>query len=314
MTSNHAKREKVLEPKAKGSYIDTAILKTLCYRDLFDYPLTEEEIAEFLVEKSARQKEIAHVLAQLVAEKRVEEKDGFFFLPGRKEIVNTRLVREEISEEKFIRARRFARMLRFIPWVRAVFLTGALAAGNSHKEDDIDLLVVTRKNRVWLSRLLITLLFDLLRIRRRGSKVSGGRFCLNMFLAESALMVPDDEQNLYSAHEVVLAHPLWAKNYLHQRFLGENIWVLKHLPNVEVPQVKIKAEKSSNFFGKTVNFFWILIDLSAQKLQLIYMSGKRTREIVERQRILFHPIDLARKILPAYRVRLYRVLHAKTAP
>src|SRR3989344_1177585 len=297
--------------------LDEAILKTLCYRDLFDYPLTEEEITKLLIERSARPKEIPHVLAQLVAEKKVEEKDGFLFLPGRKQVVKTRLKREEVSEKKFPRAARFAKVLRFLPWVRAVFLTGALAAGNSHEEDDIDLLIVARKNRVWLTRLLATLLFDLLRVRRqKGKKVSADQFCLNMFLSETSLTVPDSEQNLYSAHEIVLAYPLWTKDYLHLRFLGENPWVRRYLPNVEIPEARLKAPSGRNSLPATVyhllsNSFWTLADLFAQKLQLVYMRGKRTREIVERQRILFHPVDLAREILSAYRVRLYRVLHAK---
>lgn len=294
--------------------LDVAILKTLCYSDLFDYPLMEEEIIHFLIEQPAGPKEVSRALAQLVAEKKVEDQAGLFFLPGRKEIVGIRLRREEISAKKFARALSLAKLLRFLPWVRAVFLTGALATGNADPQDDLDFLIVTKENRVWITRLLATLLFDLLGVRRRGKEKFADKVCLNMFLSESAIVVPKNEQNLFSAHEVALARPLWTKDLLHKRFLGENSWVRKYLTNVEVPEARVKAPAERKnllyiFYFLLSNSFWTFTDLFAQKLQLIYMRGRRTREIVERQRILFHPVDLSKEILPAYRIRLYRVLH-----
>lgn len=291
-----------------------AILKTLCYRDLFDYPLTEEELGEFLIEKAAGRSEVAHALAQLVAEDKVKEERGFYFLRGREEVVEIRLKREKISGKKFLRVRRFLKVLRFLPWVEAVFLTGALAAGNAQRDDDIDLMVVTRRNRVWLTRFLATLLFDILRIRRKPRQESQrDQFCLNIFLAENALALPESEQNLYSSHEVALAYPLWSRGYINERFLSENPWVTRFLPNLELPEVRTKAAKFSGILGKAAAAFWSCLDFALWRLQLSYMGGKRTREIVERNRIFFHPVDLAKKILPAYKVRVYRALHSNFA-
>jgi predicted nucleotidyltransferase len=293
------------------NHLEEAILKTLCYRDLFDYPLTEGEIAEFLVEESAHSSEVGRVLAQLVAEGKIGQSQGFYYLSGREKIAAVRRQRELISERKYARARKLAQILRRFPWVRAVFITGALAAGNAEKEADLDFLVVTRRNRVWLARLGVYLLFSVLGWKRpRGVEEAPDRVCLNMFLAEDELAVPDEEQNLFTAHEVALARPLWARDFLHQRFLGENPWVKNFLPNLDLPEVKIPASKS---FGRPVatviRRLLDFLDWLSHQFQLLYMRGRRTREVVERNRILFHPINLSREILAAYRVKLYAQLH-----
>lgn len=289
------------------SDINEAIIKTLCYRDLFDYPLTEEEMAEFLIDVPASFQEFQQALARLVAEGKVGQRKSLHFLPGREGNVAIRIGREKISERKYARALKSAQILRYLPWIRAVFITGALAAGNAEKEADLDFLIITRRNRVWLTRFFVYLLFSILGWKRpRGVEEAPDRVCLNMFLAEDALAVPDENRNLFSAHEVALARPLWAKDFLHQRFLGENHWVKNFLPNLEIPAVKIPAPQSSI---RPVVLVFDFLDWLFRQIQLLYMRRRRTREVVERNRILFHPVDLSRDILPAYRVKLYAQLH-----
>lgn len=290
--------------------VHKAVIKTLCYRDIFDYPMEEVELISFLIESSANPLTVRRALAQLIAEGKVEDRDGYLLLPGRKEIAKKRRRRTETSKEKYAKAHRLAQLLKKIPWVRAVFLTGALAAGNAREEDDIDFLIITGNNRVWITRLLSYLLFSLLGLKRKsGVDEAPDMVCLNMFLAEGALKIPKDEQNLFTAHEVALAHPLWAKDRLHLRFLGENPWVGNYLPNVKLPKVKNKDRKPGGFLRRVWGSLLGLFDIVVHKIQLFYMRKKRTREVAERDRILFHPIDLSRKVLSAYKVRLYGVFH-----
>ncbi len=262
------------------------------------------------MEEVAHLEDVRRTLARLVAEGRIGQTGAFFHLLGRERISRTRREREKISAQKWQRAHRLSRLLRFFPWVRAVFLTGAVAAGNAEEKSDLDFLVVTRKNRVWLTRLFSYLLFTLLGVRRRREqKVAPDRVCLNMFLAETALVVPEEERNLFTAHEVALARPLWAKDYLHLRFLGENTWVRDFLPNLAVPEIKIPARPASSILRRGIDLVLSGADLFLHQLQLLYMARHRTRETVERQRVLFHPVDLAHQVLAAYRVKLYSEMH-----
>ena len=74
-------------------------------------------------------------------------------ITGRKSI--TRIKREQISKKKLQIARKAAKILGKISTVRFVGVTGALAMFNANIDSDIDLLIITSKNRLWLTRLCV---------------------------------------------------------------------------------------------------------------------------------------------------------------
>ena len=210
-----------------------AILRTLAYADVFDYPLTASEIWQFLISKEKRgQEKIFKEMAVLKKEKRVKENRKFFHLPGRKEVIALRKKRKRWSRRKLIIARRTARWLRLIPFVKMVTVTGNLAMLNSDQDDDIDFLIVTTRGRLWFTRLLAVLLVELISSRRRPKdKKVKDKICLNMFLDEAHLGLPKKERDLFSAHEVCQLKVLWEKKHLYQAFLAKNQWIKDFLPN-----------------------------------------------------------------------------------
>ena len=132
-----------------------AILKTLAYFDIFDYPLTLVEIWKWLYvenNRSASLSEVRQSLAQLAG--RVETKNGFWFLPGRSGIIQTRLERYSIAEEKFKKLLKVVKVLRRIPFIKMIAVCNRLAYSNTDEKGDIDLFIITEKNRLWLTRLL----------------------------------------------------------------------------------------------------------------------------------------------------------------
>jgi len=210
-----------------------AILRTLAYADVFSYPLTKEEIRKWLISEDRRQesrKKFAHSLKLALDSCQIRVTDGFYYLHNRKEIVKLREQREVWSQSKFKIARRVAPWLRFIPWVKMVGVTGALAMANSDQKDDIDLLIITSRDRLWLSRGLIVCFLRLTRLYRRPGKIKN-KICPNMLLDEKHLAMPKKERDLFSAHEVLQMKPLWERGRTHQRFLRANQWSQKFLPN-----------------------------------------------------------------------------------
>jgi len=285
--------------------IEKAIIKTLVYRDLFDYPLSPKEIHRFLIQQDSSRETVEKTLRGMVTEGKIEKKGMYYFLSGREKIVQFRQKREAISQRKFREAFHYANLLRFIPWVKAVFATGALAVGNAGEESDLDLLIIAAPRRLWLTRFLVFFVFSLLGVMRKPQSVQvKDKICTNIFLSESALATPSDEQNLYAAHEVVQARPIWEKDTLQRRFLAENRWVKRFLPNFGLPS---KPDKS-RFRGGFPPLDWV--ELLVYKLQLKYMEKRRTREVVTPKRILFHPIDRAAEILPRFERNLDKVLQA----
>lgn len=214
--------------------MEKAILQTLAYADIFDYPLRQEEIWHWLISTDNKQpatynkKAFEVSLKKLLKVGRCKFWDGYYCLTGREQIVELRKQRERWSVSKIKRAKRIAGILKFLPWVKLIGITGGLAQNNSHKDDDIDLLFITSRQRVWLTRGFTVLILRLLRLYRRPGKIAD-MICPNMFITEESLrMQPED---LFIAHEVCQLKLIFVKNRTYQRFLKANLWVRKFLPN-----------------------------------------------------------------------------------
>ncbi len=225
--------------------MEKAILRTLAYADVFNYPLIKEEIWRWLISEDGRQpaplrlarpgktedrKRFAHSLKLVLDSRKIRTSQGFYYLKGRQSIVSLRRKREAWSRKKLKFAEKVAGILRLIPWIKLIGVTGALAMRNADKEDDIDLLIVSSKNRLWLTRGLVVSFLRLTRIYRRPGKIKD-KICPNMLLDEEHLVILKKERDLFSAHEVLQMKPLWEKRRTYRRFLRANQWSQEFLPN-----------------------------------------------------------------------------------
>jgi hypothetical protein len=210
------------QPTDCASALAQAVLCTLAYADLFDYPLTLPELAQYLIGCPATSDEIAAALQEQPAlTKRVAAQDGFYFLRGRAAVVETRRARAAVSQRLWPRAARYIRVLRHFPFVRMIAVTGALAVDNVGDNPDIDLLVVCAPGRVWICRRL--LIFAV-----HGIRLLGDEICPNFVLAADSLGIP--QQDLFTAHELAQMRPL-AGHRVYQTMLAYNAWMAAFLPN-----------------------------------------------------------------------------------
>lgn len=215
--------------------IQKVILQTLVYADIFDYPLRGEEIWRYLI--SAKNFSFSALQKELNTPKIPVDSEGqYYFLKGRGDIVRIRNKRLKDSVKKLKIAQRVACWLKLIPTIKMVVITGALAMNNADEDEDIDLLIVAAKDRLWLTRMLTVILVEIVACRRHpGDPPVGGqvrdKICLNMFLDEAHLSVPLEEQNLFIAHEVSQVRLLWDRQGSYQKFISQNLWLKKYLPN-----------------------------------------------------------------------------------
>lgn len=269
-----------------------AILKTLHYADIFDYPLTAGEIKKFLPEPADATFE--ETLSQMGS-------GPYYYLPRREGIVELRRRREVYSQPKLKKARKVAAVLKFIPWIKLVGVTGALALENSDEGDDIDLMIITAPKRLWLTRGLVVTFLLLTSQYRRPGKVKD-RICPNLMLSEDVLEFPDHD--LFTAHEIVQMRPVFVRGNTYQRFVRANQWIKDFLPNVN--RKSRIVNRPQQFNHSTIQPFSFLENL-AYKLQLKYMKKKKTVEITTPSVIRFHPQDTRQWVLDEYQKRVYTI-------
>lgn len=261
---------------------------TILYHNIFDYPLTKAELSKWKVAKG---------VSSLTS---ITSKDGFYFLKGREEIIKKRLQKEKYSKKKLKIAQKASKLISKIPSVLFVGITGALAMNNAGKNSDIDLIVVTKQNTLWLTRLVILVILFLLGIpiRRAGENEQRDKLCLNMWLDKTDLVWPKKDRNIYTAHEIAQIVPLVNKQKTYEKFLWKNKWILDFWPSAigrEYIGTRISYIAKNQY--AIYNILYTFLNKFAFKIQYFYMRNKITREIVTPTRAIFHPTDWGKKVL-----------------
>jgi hypothetical protein len=268
------------------------ILATVTYYDSMDFPMTEFEVWKHLiradyyaVDQCAMKIELEHVIKELRNKNLaafLDNRNGFYFLKGRDEIVVKRIASTKLAAEKIRGIQSVVSFLRFIPFVRMVAITGRLAMKNARPQSDWDLLVVLKNKRIWIGRTLVTLAVHLIGKRRRGKKIAD-MVCLNYFVTDESLEVIT--KDLFSANEYTFLYPLFGWEVF-KRFQINNKWIRSMKPNYDLvsicPLKTLRDSRISSFvrsFGELILNFSLLENvLKTVEKRKIMTNPKTTRE------------------------------------
>lgn len=296
--------------------MEKAILKTLIYADIFEYPLKGYEIHKWLIGKKANLRQVEKALQRLNQELRIMNYGGCHFLKSNKVLVHKRRQKEKQSDKYLQKAILIAQILRVIPTVKLIGISGGLAMNNASKSDDIDLFIITAKNRLWISRLLILSILSLTGQRRKVSdslKQAAGKLCLNTILEEDKL--EQESKDIYLAHEVLQMKVLWQRDGIYQKYLEENSWAFKFLPNwvgnsgQELRIMNYESRKKQKNHNSLFMLYDSILGISenlAKKFQLWYMKQPQGLERIEEGALYFHPNDYRVNVLQEYKNFLAR--------
>lgn len=233
------------------------IITTLAYYDIFDYPMSSFEIWKYLLvldvqshtfdveeEKRISLADAIKELDSAEIKKYIEEYQGFYFLKGRKNLVSQRIEKNKISEKKFKIIRRTVRFLRFMPFVRAIAVTGRVAMKNAGAGSDLDLFIILERGRIFTGRTLVTFLTHILGKRRHGGKVAN-RICLNYFITNGSLEV--STKDLFSSSEYSFIFPMFGFETFH-KFQLANGWIADFKENYRADELaNLKLLEDSSF-------------------------------------------------------------------
>ncbi len=279
----------------------TAIITVLNRFDLFDFPLTDFEIWQFLPVKAS----FAEVRNALQESKTIENKFGFYFLKNRSEIVEIRQERYRDSAEKIKIAQSRIRLFSWLPWIRLISLANIIGPNNIKPGSDLDLFIITKKNRAWMVKGLASFIFAVLNLRPTKRK-SKNTICLSYVVDESALDLSNglhNENDWYFSYWFIGLMPLYGSTQMYSKLCEANPWLYKMLPNWNLansaPRKRFISKKiSANTFS-----FWNLFENMAHAFHM-FVLARALREqanigssvIINNHVLKLHPGDRRDKL------------------
>ncbi len=208
-------------PRAFGPSLEHAILETLAYFDVFDFPVCPEAMHRYLHDLPVSRAGLQAALYSLALARRIETQDGYYVLAGRRSLVDLYASSAPQKARCLHLALQYGRLLSRLPFIRMVAITGSVAMQNGASGADLDYLLVTPSGRVWLGRLFAVAL-------GRWARLQGDILCPNIVLSADSLLWR--QRDIYAAHELTQMIPVSGFD-LYWRLRALNAWTQTFLPN-----------------------------------------------------------------------------------
>lgn len=287
------------------------VVQTLKYFSLFDYSPTFEEILVFLTRKTNPQN-LQKSIKTLIKGNRLSEKDNRYTLGEYIKTARNLKKRVQISEAKIQKLRPFLKLISLFPQVKLVGLSGSVAMLNAKHSDDIDLFVITGKNRLWTGRFICLMIASLFGRRKFNDRHTSNKICLNLFFDEGNLQINPKKRSIYVAHEVLQMKPLIDRGNAYRSFLEANKWVFKLFPNAKLMFSNTSLKNASNSFSSVRRKTWQprmpffksaffehfqdRIESILKRVQLLLINRHRTTEKITDTQLWFFPDDFEKKM------------------
>lgn len=271
----------------------SAIIKTLSYSGVFGYPLTFYQITNNLISKNNfPRRKIKKELEELIKNGAVKKIKGRYVVSGIK--THDAEKRAKISRRIMDENRSVAKTLAKIPWIKMIAATGSVANYDADEKADIDLLFITEKNRLWISRGFVFLMLKTMgKLPKNRDK---RKICPNIFIDESKLGWVKKKRNLFIAQNIISMQPLVWRDNIYFDFMKKNNWVFKYFGNfkVNLPHNGTKKNIKDNVLFKA-------LESLAKKMQISYMGNGITTEVLSDELIHFNKKDVSKKVLRKYK-------------
>ena len=318
--------------------LEKQILATVVYYDILDYPLTSFEVFLYLVkgQKNINDVETRHCLVSTEVinllnsseylKKYFGQKWGFYFLNVETrhclvstDIVCQRLDRKKLADQKWKKIKKIFWIMQITPFMKMVLVSGSLAMGNSKDESDIDLIITSKKKRIWIVRTFVTLLTFILGVRRHNN-ITKNKICLNHYITNKSLKIPFE--SLYNAQSYLHLINIYNSEEdkkLFRKFQEENKWIGKYAGNYELTELggfrSIKRSKILNSISQFSEFILAgkvgdylenaLSKIQSNKIKkdpLYKKSGGRIT--INDNQLEFHPDSHEANIIPEFNRRM----------
>ncbi|HAW20714.1 MAG TPA: nucleotidyltransferase [Flavobacteriales bacterium] len=233
--------EQAIQESITLSTEERAVLKTLLYFDIFNYPLKPSEIHQFAPIKMSPIN-VVPCLNFMSNCGLIQQLGSYYSVKNDQELVTRRELGNKSAKGLMNRARRMSKFISRFPFVRGVYISGSLSKGFIDEEGDIDFFIITKPGRLWIAR---SLLIAFKKVFLLNSKKY---FCVNYFIDTDHLEIPD--KNIFTATEVRTLLPMYNLK-LYEDFVAANGWAEAYLPNYK-PQDTDSVIRQQSYLIKGV--------------------------------------------------------------
>lgn len=143
-----------------------------------------------------------------------------------------------------------------IPGVLWIAICNSLAMNAAHEDSDIDLFVITQKNRIWTVRILMTLMLIIM-WQRKNKTNHAGKFCLSFFITERSLNLENIalQDDIYLAYWIDTLKPIINRWNIFEKFTQANNSLLNS------PDSQRKEVITHNSHVQKKSIFWKFLTL-----------------------------------------------------
>ena len=318
--------------------LEKQIIATIVYYDILNYPLTSFEIFLYLINVETQHccvsthgsnnrqhsdrsfSEIVDLLGSSeFLKENLGQKLGFYFLKDRVNIVQQRLDRKKIWDDKWKKSKKIFWIMQIIPFTKLVMGSGSFSLGNTRKDSDVDLMIVAKWGRIWTVRTFFTLLTSLLRVKRHKDKTED-MICLNHYITDRSLRIPFE--SLYTAqlyYHILSIYNSDEDRKLFLKFQKENEWMKEYLENYEFSELEglrsIKRSKILLFISKLFEFILSgkigdyfekkMSEIQTNRIKKDPLNSKKGGRItISNTQLEFHPDSHESHIIPDFNQKM----------
>lgn len=304
----------------------TSVEATIGYYNSIGIALTEVEVWRRLIHpnrlgieadlRAVSLAEVRYSIHSLLSSKRLKIDGGYLSLPQFSGVGNSRVdIINKLDHKWNYHAQKKLRIFSYLPFIRAVFVSGSLAVGNVSPGSDIDVLIVVSQKRLWMARAFTTALLTLLGKRRTPLNVSN-RLCLNHFLIDLKLL--ESHRSLYNAQTYINLVPIYFHSTAKEQhgLLQNNVWISEYvvlgtdkmhnndIRTVHTSRMSNIVQKIQEVLllgvvgGQLEKFTRLIQSRKIKKHPLTNKSGGRI--IANEHELEFHPDSKEKQVLEAY--------------
>ena len=202
--------------------LEVSIMSVLAYFDLFNFPITQEEIYLFMNRRCT----VDSMCSALVSltERKVVYKTGIYYAVKNDNYLSERREKGAAKAAELLQvAQKVSALLVKFPFVRGIGVSGSLSKKYADENSDIDFFIITKTGKLWIARTFLHLFKKLTFLFHKEDY-----FCMNYFVDEANAEIR--EQNYFTAVETVTLIPMQG-DVAFEMFYAQNTWTRCYLPN-----------------------------------------------------------------------------------